>query len=197
MEVFLFGMIDDMKTAFLLHGTGGSDTEYFWFKDTKEYLESRGYSVWWPLLPNTEKPDLTDSLDFLKANAPACDDQSIIIGHSSACPLILSFLQELGAPIKQAILVAGYYEKFEEGNIANLMLEANYDWERIKRNSPEILFLNSDNDPWGCSDIKAKDAATSLQAPLIVMSGQGHMGSLTYHQTYEKFDLLKRLIKSS
>lgn len=31
-----------MKTAILLHGTGGSDADYFWFADTKQYLESGG-----------------------------------------------------------------------------------------------------------------------------------------------------------
>lgn len=189
-------MISDMKTAFLLHGTGGSDTEYFWFKDTKEYLESKGYSVWWPLLPQTDKPELAESLDFLKKNAPACNDQTIIIGHSSACPLILSFLQEVDVPIKQAILVAGFYEQFEEGNIANLMLEASYDWNTVKESSSEILLINSDNDPWGCNDKKARNAAINLNAPLIVMPGQGHMGSLTYDQPYEEFDLLKRLIRA-
>ena len=45
-----------MKTALLLHGTGGSDTVIFGFADTKQHLESIGYDVWWPLLPNTENP---------------------------------------------------------------------------------------------------------------------------------------------
>lgn len=30
-----------MKTAWLLHGTGGSDTDYFWFEDTKKYMAEK------------------------------------------------------------------------------------------------------------------------------------------------------------
>lgn len=47
-----------MKQAILLHGSGGSDKDYFWFADTKKHLESKGYTVWWPLLPDTDHPEL-------------------------------------------------------------------------------------------------------------------------------------------
>ncbi|MFZ2495005.1 MAG: hypothetical protein WAW60_04515, partial [Candidatus Saccharimonadales bacterium] len=81
-----------MKTAWLLHGTGGSDTDYFWFADTKEYLESKGYNVWWPLLPHTDKPSLEETRGFIKENIPVLDEDTIIVGHSSACPVILHML---------------------------------------------------------------------------------------------------------
>ncbi len=82
-----------MKTAWLLHGTGGSDKDYFWFDDTKKYLESKGYEVWCPLLPHTDKPNLVETRDYIEDNMPVFDKETIIIAHSSACPAILSFLQ--------------------------------------------------------------------------------------------------------
>ncbi len=184
-----------MKTAYLLHGTGGSGTDYFWFDDTKTYLESKGYSVWWPSLPNTHKPELNDSIYFLENNAPPFDEETIMIGHSSACPLLLSFMQYMKVQIKQVILVAGYYDKFEDNDVANLMLEPTYDWASIQEASDEIIMINSDNDPWDCTDQKARASALRLGAPLILTSGQGHMGSTTFEQPYREFDLLKRLIK--
>ena len=84
-----------MKTALLLHGTGGSNKEYFWFIDTKQDLENKGYKVWWPLLPNTEKPELNETYSFISKNLPDIDENTIIIGHSSACPLILYLLEHI------------------------------------------------------------------------------------------------------
>lgn len=181
-----------MKTAWLLHGTGGSDKDYFWFKDTKKFLESKGYEVWWPLLPHTEKPNLEETRNYIEDNMPLFDEDTIIIGHSSACPLILHMLQFFKVKVKQIILVSGYYQ--EISNEANSMLPPSFDWETIKKNADEILIINSDNDPWGCDDKQARPAAKKLGATFIVAEGQGHMGSGTYNQPYKEFPKLKELL---
>lgn len=184
-----------MKTAILLHGTGGSNTNYFWFADTKKYLEQSGYNVWWPMLPNTKKPNLEETSNFLNANLPEISSETIIIAHSSACPLILKMLEEFETPIKQVLLVAGYYVSL--GSESNSMLPSNgFNWTKIKPKAKEFIFINSDNDPWKCTDIQAREAAQSLEAPLIVNFGQGHMGSESFNQPYREFPLLKRLVKA-
>ena len=183
-----------MKTAVLLHGTGGSDQDYFWFADTKQALEANGYTVWWPLLPNTSKPTLKESLLFLAKNIPDLDEESVIIGHSSACPLILSLLEQAYTQVSKAILVSGFYQDIDNGGQSNLMLQDTYDWQKIRSNAKEIYLLNSDNDPWGCNDQQARKAAESLCAPLIVMFGQGHMGSGAFNQPYKQFPLIKKLL---
>ena len=91
-----------MKTAFLLHGTGGNNNDYFWFAVTEKYLEKHGYAVWMPQLPNTDAPKLQETLGFVRNDMPALDEHTIIVGHSSSCPLILSLLQYVKVPIKQA-----------------------------------------------------------------------------------------------
>ena len=60
-----------MKKAFLLHGTGGNNNDYFWFTDTKRFLEKYGYNVWMPQLPNTNAPKFQETLEFLFENMPA------------------------------------------------------------------------------------------------------------------------------
>lgn len=183
-----------MKTALLLHGTGGSDTDYFWFADTKQHLESIGYDVWWPLLPNTEKPNLVDTRNFVEQNLPAIDEETIIIGHSSACPLILHMLQYFKVSVKQVVLVGGFYQSLGDDGYSDLMLPDAFDWTTIKKNAREIIMINSDNDPWGCTDVQAREPAIKLDATLIVATGQGHMGSISYSQPYREFELLKRLL---
>lgn len=124
-----------MKTAVLLHGTGGNNQDYFWFADTKSWLESHGYRVWWPQLPNPDKPTLEAWLSFFEHNSPAFEPGSALTG-----------------------------------------------------------IINSDNDPWGCTDAAARFVATKLYATQVTMVGHGHMGSVAYHQSYRQFPLIKQLL---
>jgi predicted alpha/beta hydrolase family esterase len=184
----------ESRTAILLHGTGGSDTDYFWFADVKAYLEKQGVTVYWPLLPNTEKPELQPGLTFLQKTFPDISKDTILIGHSSACPLIVAWLEQVQTTIAQAILVGGFYQWIDDGGYSELMLKETYDWQKIKAAAGEIIMINSDNDPWGCTFEAALPAARSLDAVAILNTGEGHMGSTTYNQPYREFDLLKRLI---
>lgn len=185
-----------MKTAVLLHGTGGSEIDYFWFEDTKQHLELKGYNVWWPLLPNTDKPELQKNLNFLGENMPALDEESIIIAHSSACPLTLSYLESSGINVGQVILVSGFYQSIDDEGFSELMLQKTpYNWQKIKNAAAEIILINSDNDPWGCDDTQARPAAEKLSAKFILAEGQGHMGSGSFNQPYREFRLLKDMLK--
>lgn len=188
-----------MKRAVLLHGTGGSDTDYFWFGDTKKFLESKGYEVWWPLLPHTEKPDLVESLGFLADNYSYEDiGETIFIAHSSACPLLLMFLQYFSQPVKQAVFVSGFYQPIDDaknGGISHLMLpEGDFKYDKIKKAANEIVLINSDNDPWGCTDAQARPVAEKLGAKFILAKGMGHMGSGTFNQPLPEFPLLKDIL---
>ena len=184
-----------MKTAWLLHGTGGSNTDYFWFEDTKKYLESKDYEVWWPLLPQTEKPNLEETRNYIEDGMPLFNEDTIIIGHSSACPAILNLLQFVKVPIKQVILVAGFYQSLNNDGYSDLMLQGKeYDWESIKQVVRDIVLINSDNDPWGCDDKQARPVAKKLDAKFVFAEGQGHMGSGTYDQPYREFPLLKEVL---
>lgn len=163
---------------------------------TKAYLAAHGYAVWWPLLPNTDNPELTETRGFAERNLPAIDEETIVIAHSSGCPLALHLLERLAAPVKQAILVAGFYQPIGDDSSTNRMLPPSFDWAHIAEMATEIILINSDNDPWGCTDEQARPATEALGAPLIVATGQGHMGSDSYGQPYREFPLLKRLLST-
>lgn len=187
----------NMKTAWLLHGTGGSDKDYFWFSDTSQYLVTQGYQVWWPQLPHTEKPNLEETRNSIEEDDMhfVFDEETIIIGHSSACPVILDILQWVKIQVKQVILVSGFYQSLNDDGYSDLMLPTEeYHWGDIQKAAKEIILINSDNDPWGCDDKQARSVAIKLDATLIVATGQGHMGSGTHNQPYREFPLLKRLL---
>ncbi len=184
-----------MPNAILLHGTDGNDKDYFWFGDTQSYLTRSGYDVWWPALPRTDNPRLDETISFLETGSSRIAADTILIGHSSACPVILSLLQRTTVSIKQAILVAGFYKPLPKLESSRLVLQDSYDWPLIRSRAGEIILINSDDDPWECTVDAAAECGDNLSAISITHHGQGHMGSHTYNQPYREFDLLKRLIK--
>ena len=183
------------KQAILLHGTGGNNQDYYWFDDTKEYLTEHGYDVWWPSLPNTDSPELNETVEFIAEQMPPVTESSIIIAHSSSCPAVLNLLDSRGVRCGQLVLVGGFYTEIDNEGSSAKMLPDNFNWENITSNTDEIIMINSDNDPWGCTDVAARDAALSLGAKLVTNSGEGHMGSTAFCQPYRQFELLKRMLR--
>jgi uncharacterized protein len=76
---------------------------------------------------------------------------------------------------------------------AEPILQSSYDWEKIKKNVGEIIFINSENDPWGCDDKEGAYMQKHLGGQLIVNS-EGHMGSEKFNQPYRTFPLLEEIL---
>lgn len=179
-----------MKNVSIFHGTDGTP-DLFWFPYLKKELEKQNYRVWVPQLPQTEKPDLNVWLPFV-INNEQYDQDSILVGHSAGCPLILSLLEKIDYKIKLAILVAGFSEPLSEA--PEPILQKSYDWRAIKSHIENIIFINSNNDPWGCDDKAGRKMFDQLGGTLIIRDGEGHMGSTSFNQPYKEFPMLLALI---
>jgi hypothetical protein len=188
-----------MKNAIIFHGTGCTPNS-FWQPYLKSELEKKGYQVWVPQLPNADTPKLEEWLPFaLKGGTYGTE--TVIVGHSAGCPLSLSVLENIQVQIQQAILVAGYarpttYTPPKGQEITKqLILQDKYNWGKIKSNVKDIVFINSDNDPWGCNDVEGRYLLDNLGGTQIIKKGEGHMGSDSFNQPYKEFPLLVKLIE--
>lgn len=172
----------------------GETPESFWYPFVKAELEKRGYSVSIPLLPDNEKPEINKTLPFVLKNCKF-DKDTVIVAHSAGCPLTLAVLENLNVKIRQVILVAGYCTSIgtEKGNGA---LQKSYNWKKIKENIADIVFINSDNDPWKCDDKQGRKMFDHLGGTLIIRHGEGHMGSNRFNQPYKEFPLIVALIET-
>ena len=179
-----------MKNAIILHGTGTKKTE-FWFPYIKKELELRGYKVWLPQLPKVEKPNIHDWLPFILKNGTFSKD-TVIIGHSAGAQITLSVLEKINVKVKQVILISGYARALIANKNAKKLNKFN--WKKIRPHAKNFVFINSDNDPWGCNDQQGRIMLDNLGGILIIPKGEGHMGSTTYKQPYKKFPLLVKLI---
>lgn len=181
-----------MRNALILHGTSCTPNS-FWQPSIKFFLESMDYEVKVPQLPEADTPDLKNwlptALDF------DFNEESILIGHSAGSPLVLSVLENINAQIHKAILVAGYARPKSEEKDPELILQKKYNWQKIKSNVKDLIFINSNNDPWGCDHNEGLYMWEHLGGTLILREGEGHMGTETYNQPYTKFPLLEKLLE--
>ena len=181
-----------MKNAILLHAMDDSPKNH-WYPWLKSQLQQKGYDVWLPQLPDDKNPQIDVWVPFILKNGEF-SEKTVIIGHSAGAAVILSVLEELKIKISQAILVAGF--SFYPGGDG--ILKPVYDWEKIKTSVDEVIFINSDNDPYGHNDVRARIMLEMLDMPggvQVIMKGQGHMVASKSNPQYKKFPLLLRLIK--
>ena len=153
----------------------------------KGLLIGRGYTVWLPELPNSNKPNTKTYNKFLLANPRfAFDENTVLIGHSSGAVEILSLLQHLpvGTTIKAAILVSAFKDNLKIPALNGLFAEP-FDFELIKQHCPNITFVHSDND--SLSPLKgAQYLADKTGGNLITIEGQGHFHADQENQ-YKQF----------
>ena len=182
-----------MKNVIIFHGSGET-SQSFWYPYIKRELEARGYVVAIPHLPDSEiDPDLKKCLPVVLAQNYRKD--TILIGHSSGCPLILSVLENIDIKIKLAILVAGFSTALPGDDGVNPILQESYNWPKIANHVEDMIFINSDNDPWGCDDKQGKQMLENLgKGRLILKKGEGHMGSDRFNQPYKEFPELLTLV---
>jgi predicted alpha/beta hydrolase family esterase len=182
-----------MPNTIIFHGTGSSPHD-FWFPWLQKELEDRGHSVWLKQLPDADSPCREAWLEFVKREC-TFDEETVLVGHSAGCPLILSALEATGTRVKKIVLVAGFAYKLNE-NEEDKLVQAEYDWKKIRNNVGSVITINSDNDPWGCDDKAGRYIFDNLGGTLIIRHGEGHMGSLRFNQPYREFPLLLELVTS-
>lgn len=180
------------KNAIMLHG-GFETPDSYWFPSIRIFLENNRYEVWTPQLPDpNQQPYLNKQLPFVLQNGKF-NEHTTIIAHSAGCPLTLSVLENINIKIHRAILVAGFTIPIE-GMLPDTIVQERYNWDKIRQNVEDVIFINSDDDPWGCNTAQGKYMFDNLGGALIILHRQGHFGSNYYNQPYREFPLLERLL---
>ena len=178
------------KKLVLLHGMGATSQDQ-WVPAVGAHFRAAGWYVVTPDVPNSNDPDLERWLAFLDEQL-TLNPETVLVGHSLGCPVILSLLERNDVQVKKAILVAGFVEAvIDEVRPA---LQSEYNWEKIKANCEEFYFINSDNDPYHCDDKQGRLMLDALGGTQIIMAGEGHFGTSEFNQPYPEFPFLTKLI---
>jgi len=175
------------RRAIILHGTGGHP-DNVWYPWLGERLTARGYVVERPHLPELNVEPVATFLPQVLA-AHAFDGDTVLVGHSGGAALLLALLEHLESPVAQAVLVAGYATPPNDAD--EPVLQPSYDWDRIRANAGDLVFVNSVRDPYGCDAAQGRAMLDRLGGTLVVRD-DGHFGD--GDQPFPTFPLLERLV---
>lgn len=173
-----------MKSALIIHGLSGHVKEN-WFPWLKQTLESSGWNVVLPNLPNAGHPVVDEWNEALTALVKDFDEHSVIVGHSLGAPAGLNLVQTLGKKIDKLVMVAPVnpLQNWSElkKNEPDLDWEAvksfayiNFEWQKISSLVNKIIFYYSDNDPYIPENSMDFFKEHLPQAEFKLMSGKGH-----------------------
>lgn len=169
-----------MKKVIIVHGWGGTSEEG-WFPWLKRKLESKGFTVVIPQLPDAENPHIKTWVPVLATAVGKPDEDTYFVGHSMGCQTIIRYLETLGEGEKVggAIFVAGFVrpltglESEEEEAISREWTQAPINFGLVRSRLGRSIALFSDNDPWVQVE-NAEDFKEKLGSEVIIRSGCGH-----------------------
>lgn len=175
-----------MKTVYLIHGWGGSDSSEGWFGWLKNELKKKEIKIIVFNMPNTDYPKINEWIGFLKENIKEEDlnEETYFIGHSIGCQAVLRYLEQLPENIKvsRGIFIAPWMELDkntieEEGEevkeIAKPWMETPINFEKVKKHTKDFLCILSDNDPYVPLS-NEKFFKEKLNAKTVIKSNEEH-----------------------
>ena len=179
--MFLFRIAKIMNKAILLHGTDGS-SQSSWLQWLRAQLEEGGMTVWVPDLPNADYPSLQEWAEYVFEKSPfEIDDNTLIVGHSAGAVAALIIAQLLKSRVGQVISVASFkdlsylHEKLN-WHANDRFFDVEFDFEKIKDNCDDIVFIHSDDDPY-CPLDQAEFLAAETDGRLIIIPDSGHFNT--------------------
>jgi len=167
-----------MKKALIIHGWESHSKDH-WFQEEKKILESMGYKVEVPDMPNTFHPKKDEWVKVVKDFKP--DEKSVLIGHSLGVPTILRFLEVSDQKVGKCILIGGFASTLEypwpNVKYPNSFVEESFDWKRIRANAGELIIINQKNDPY--VPVKAgKEVADKTGGQFVLVEGNNHFDTM-------------------
>lgn len=166
-----------MRRVFIVHRWGGAPHDD-WYPWLKSELESLGYQVHVPEMPDTESPQIDSWIRTLSDSVGILDENTYFVGHSIGGQTILRYLQSQSRACAGVLFVAGWFtlqglESEDEESIARPWLETPIDFDRVRKLIPRSLAIFSDNDPYVALDNK-EIFRSKLISQIAVEHEMGH-----------------------
>ena len=163
------------RRVIIMHGKN-SDPSKNWFPWISEQLNTLGYEVIIPDLPDAEDPEKHKWIAVLEDLKP--DENTVLIGHSRGGVAIMRYLEQLegSARVAKVVLVgtnSGNSDKPSRGFFS----EAGYDFSAIRKHCDDFAIIHSRDDEW-VPFAAAEENAGGLDAKLCIYEDKGHFGKI-------------------
>lgn len=169
------------KRVVVVHGKGSSPTDG-WFPWLKHELESRGFEVLVPSMPDAYHPDRDFWVGTLTELLGTAHAETYFVGHSMGCQAILRYLESLpeGSHVGGAVFVGGFFEHISGERNGVPIREYYASWFRDALDAPKIrarlsksVAVFSDNDPY-IELANQEDYRNKLGSEIIIEHNKGH-----------------------
>jgi hypothetical protein len=170
-----------MKRVFIIHGWDGYPEEG-WFPWLKKELETKGFKVVVPQMPDPANPRIHNWVPKLVEVATLPDEETYFVGHSMGCQTIARYLESLPPKTKVggAVFVAGFFKRLtgleDDEDVQKTdkhWLGTPLDLKRVKTHLLKSVAIFLDNDPYVPLD-NQNDFKNVLGSKIIVEHQRGH-----------------------
>jgi len=170
----------------LIHGISGNNQEN-WFPWFKNQMQSRGYDVFIPNLPNTNHPSLDRWLSALSSLSFDKSDKIYVIGHSLGAPTACQLIRKFGLNVEKLILVGPTGKSQNDKNWENLRKAGvneeeieiikrfnalNIKLADVRRLTKNVVVYLSTNDPY--IPLSVEDDYKELNGRVKIFEKKGH-----------------------
>jgi len=136
----------DATNVILMHGYEGRGGQG-WFFETKKFLEKRGFNVYNPDFPNSDKPKYLEWKEFFESNIlPKINENTFFIAHSLAPTFLIKYLSENDLKLGKVYFIAPAVRKNADIPEIDEFFE-DFDLQKVKKLIKEISVIYS-NDPY-------------------------------------------------
>lgn len=186
-----------MSNVYIIHGCPSDEEKAMnpetrtydkhWIPWAKKELESRGFTVSTPLMPNPWEPNYEEFKKEFEKNA--ISEDSTLIGHSCGCAFLVHWLGDSKQKVKKLILVAPW--KVADDPSKNDFYNFPID-ESIKSRVGEIVMFTADDEEED-GKLSLKMYHEALGGRVIDLPNHGHyvLGNM---QTGEFPELIQEVV---
>lgn len=164
------------KRVVINHGYG-SNPDAHWFPWLKKELESRGFEVFVPQMPNPDAPQREVWVTTIAEVIGIPDKNTYFVGHSLGCVSILYYLEALPfeSKVGGCVFVGGFSKDIGKKEI-NDFIATPPDFDKVKAQTAQFVAIISRTD--GKVPVEtALEFQRSLDAELILEQNMGHFTS--------------------
>jgi len=170
-----------MKRVIIVHCWNGTP-DYCWYPWVKKQLESKGFEVVVPAMPETDKPQLLLWLPKLAEAIGLPDEELYLVGHSIGCATIIRYLEQLPAgKVGGVVLVAGFTDDLGFEELKNFY-QTPLDFAKIREKSVKgFVNIHSDDDQY-VPLVHSQNMQRGLGGEAIVVPNKGHFSGPVDHE---------------
>lgn len=140
-------------------------------------LQSLGYKVNMPELPDSDHPDRQGWLSTAKQSVKSVNLQDlIIVGHSLGVTTALDFIEQADQKINGLVSVSGFAEPYGAELNEYFLAEKSIDFSKINSNLVWSKVFYGDDDPYVSQDALKRLADSLDVSPHIITNG-GHLNT--------------------